>query len=397
MKEKTDFISVIVPVYNKAAYLPKCLESLHNQTYRQIEVLLVDDGSTDASPEICQTFCAKDKRFRYLRQKNAGQNAARLTGINAAQGNWAVFVDADDFVTPDMCASMMQCQRETGADLVMATIQHWTEGKLGRINPIPSGTCTGKESVLHFISKSFFQLCMPGGLCSILYRTQSVKKGLQTIDLRITFSEDTGCILSILLETKRVAFMPQVVYYYRQIPESYSHAHDKSNVLTQKWLLQHLRSLFARHGISKEAGWIADWLILRDLLLGGYESFNDYAGLYPFFRGQCGGRIAVYGAGRLGEELVTKLKDFTIVGWFDRDWQRYRALGRDVDAPAKLATCACDAVIVAIQDPDVAAHVRQELLASLPVNMQVYTIAQDIIESDYSMRKLADLLYLEEG
>ena len=66
MKEKTDFISVIVPVYNKAAYLPKCLESLQNQTYRQIEVLLVDDGSTDASPEICQTFCAKDKRFRYI-------------------------------------------------------------------------------------------------------------------------------------------------------------------------------------------------------------------------------------------------------------------------------------------------------------------------------------------
>lgn len=113
-----DLISIIVPVYNKAAYLQPCLDSLQAQIYTDIEVILVDDGSTDASGSICQAMCRSDARFHYLRQENAGQNAARKAGLDIARGTWIIFVDADDTVTDDMCSSMMQRQQETQADMV---------------------------------------------------------------------------------------------------------------------------------------------------------------------------------------------------------------------------------------------------------------------------------------
>ena len=396
MKPSENLISIIVPVYNKADYLAECLESLQAQTYEDIEVVLVDDGSTDASPSICRTFCEQDARFHYLRQENGGQNAARRTGIEAAHGIWAMFVDADDVVIPEMCACLMARRQETGADLVMATLQPWSDGVFGTVKPIPSGVCSGREAVQHFIEDCFFQFCLPSGLLPILYRKQSVETSLQSIDPRITFSEDVGCSITTLLETELVAFLPKVVYYYRQTPESYCHSHDKSNVLTQKWLLAHLRELFTHHGIGRKAAWIADWIILRDLLLGGYEFFNDYEGVYPFFSGRRDGRIAVYGAGVLGEEIVTKLAGFDIVGWYDRDWQRYRRLGRNVDAPEKIASCECDAIIVAIQSPATAAAVQQSFRRRVRAEIPIHVIEQEIIQSDYSRQKLEELKNLDE-
>lgn len=396
MRQAENLISIVVPVYNKAEYLPTCLESLQVQTYRQIEVVLVDDGSTDDSGEICRDFCAQDDRFRYLRQANGGQNAARLTGIESASGTWVMFVDADDFVIPEMCERMMERQRDTGVDLIVATMRTWTEGKLGSPKPLLSGVCTGRDVVRHFISNRFFQFCLPSGLCPVLYRKQSVENALKSIDSRITFGEDVGCSFAILLKTERIAFLPEPVYYYRQVAESVCHGHDKSNVLTQKWLLAYLRELFVQHDLLHEVGWIADWLVLHGLLLGGYEFFNDYAGLYPFFRGMRGGRVAIYGAGVLGEEIATKLTGFDIVGWYDRNWKHYRALGREVEALSQLADCNCDDIIIAIQDPVIATSVQHDLHVMLPASARIHIIAQDIIRSEYSFQKLHELSGLDE-
>lgn len=396
MREEDNLISIVVPVYNKAKYLKKCLRSLQVQTYSKIEVVLVDDGSTDGSPEICHTFCSGDARFHYLRQENGGQNSARRTGIKVAHGTWVMFVDADDFVIPEMCERLMKRQQETNADLVMATVQPWTDGTLGAAKPIPSGMCSGKEAVCHFIENHFFQFRLPSGLLPILYRKKDAETGLQSIDSRITFSEDVGCAITILLKAGKVAFLPEVVYYYRQTPESFCHSHDKSNVLTQKWLLAHLRKQFEEHGIGEGHAWIPNWIVVRDLLLGGYEFFNDYEGLYPFFHGRRGGRIAIYGAGVFGEEIATKLTGFDIAGWYDRDWKRYQQSGRDVENPEQLSQCVCDAVIIALQNLETAETVRQMVSKIFSSDIPVYKISQGIIDSGYTRQKLEELQMMDE-
>ena len=94
-------ISIIVPVYNVEAYLPQCLDSLINQTYQDLEIICVNDGSTDGSLEILQKYQSKDKRIKVVSQKNQGLSGARNTGISQATGEWIMFVDSDDYLLKD--------------------------------------------------------------------------------------------------------------------------------------------------------------------------------------------------------------------------------------------------------------------------------------------------------
>lgn len=97
-----DLISIIIPVYNVKPYLNRCILSIVHQTYTNLEIILIDDGSTDGSGEICKQWEKRDKRIRCIHQENAGISAARNTGINVAHGDFLGFVDSDDYVEEDM-------------------------------------------------------------------------------------------------------------------------------------------------------------------------------------------------------------------------------------------------------------------------------------------------------
>ena len=105
-------ISVIVPVYNVEKYLEECLDSIQNQTYSDIEVILVNDGSTDKSKEICGKYCKQDNRFQLLNQENQGLSAARNNGVAASTGEFIAFVDSDDIILPNYLETLMYYMRE---------------------------------------------------------------------------------------------------------------------------------------------------------------------------------------------------------------------------------------------------------------------------------------------
>jgi glycosyltransferase involved in cell wall biosynthesis len=106
-KNPQKLISIIVPVYNTAQYLPRCIESLTNQTHPHLEIILINDGSTDTGAEICNDYAKKDNRIKVIHQENAGVSNARNTGINAATGEWIGFTDSDDWAEPDMFESLL--------------------------------------------------------------------------------------------------------------------------------------------------------------------------------------------------------------------------------------------------------------------------------------------------
>jgi len=97
-----DLISVIVPVYNVAEYLNTCISSIINQTYPNLEILLIDDGSTDSSGQLCDAWEKKDGRIQVIHKENGGLSDARNTGLKAASGEWIIFVDSDDFIYPTL-------------------------------------------------------------------------------------------------------------------------------------------------------------------------------------------------------------------------------------------------------------------------------------------------------
>lgn len=112
-------ISIIVPVYNTEKYLARCMESILSQTFRDIEIILVDDGSQDGSGKLCDDIALRDERVRVLHQKNAGVSAARNAGIEAARGEWLGFVDSDDWIDAETYATAYKTAIEQNADMVM--------------------------------------------------------------------------------------------------------------------------------------------------------------------------------------------------------------------------------------------------------------------------------------
>lgn len=116
--EKNPLISIIIPVFNVESYLRKCLDSIVNQTYRNLEILIVDDGSSDKSGIICDEYKEKDERIRVFHTENRGLSVARNTGLDYALGQYIGFVDSDDWIEPDMYEVLMNRALETGADIV---------------------------------------------------------------------------------------------------------------------------------------------------------------------------------------------------------------------------------------------------------------------------------------
>ena len=112
-------VSVIVPVYNCETFLPACIDSILNQTYRDLEIILIDDGSGDGSGEICDAYAAEDARIRVIHQVNQGVSVARNSGLDVATGEWIAFVDADDTVEPDMYAVLVKLSVEHEADIAL--------------------------------------------------------------------------------------------------------------------------------------------------------------------------------------------------------------------------------------------------------------------------------------
>ena len=117
-------ISVIIPVYNVEKYLPTCMESVLGQTYPALEVILIDDGSTDSSGRLCDQYAAKDSRVRVIHQKNAGAGAAKNTGLRAATGEYLAFLDSDDYLETDAYEHMVSLLEQSGAEVVQCSFRN---------------------------------------------------------------------------------------------------------------------------------------------------------------------------------------------------------------------------------------------------------------------------------
>lgn len=115
----TPDVSILIPVYNEEVYLPRCLDSIVGQTLQSWELLLVDDGSTDRSGSICDSYAARDSRIRVIHQENAGISAARNAGLAVAAGKYIGFVDSDDWIAPEMFQRLLTIAGETDCPLVM--------------------------------------------------------------------------------------------------------------------------------------------------------------------------------------------------------------------------------------------------------------------------------------
>jgi glycosyltransferase involved in cell wall biosynthesis len=393
-----DLISIVVPIYNGERYLAECLDSLKTQYYQNIEMILVDDGSTDHTADICHKYISEDHRFHYIYQKNSGQNAARKKGVEYASGNWVMFVDSDDFVTEDYCSSFISLQRQADADLVFGRLQRFQNGIYGRKSQILSGVLSGNEVLANILNSRFFELAIGGLLVPVLFRRKIIYGALRNVDMRIHFSEDCACIIACLCKVKRVTFLSKVVYFYRQNALSCCHSHEKSTLVDEKLfrqnVLRRIKELPNEDAVKRKM----DWLIVSGLLLGGYEYFWDFPGLYPFGEIAAGKRIVIYGAGVLGEELYNKFpKHLELAACVDRQADYYRSLGKPVFHVEELDNLTYDYIAIATINPGTSDEIERELQKMRIPTEKILRISERWIDSTYTENKLRELENVDEN
>ena len=209
-------ISVIVPVYNVEKYLEECLDSIQNQTYSDIEVILVNDGSTDKSKEICGKYCKQDNRFQLLNQENQGLSAARNSGVAASTGEFIAFVDSDDIILPNYLETLMHYMRED-VDIVESQFTISKEEFLAE---------SYKELTILFEGNSQEAVkIFPKHVLNVnavikLYR-RPIVEAVPYID-GVIF-EDVYCGIGMLKYIRKIIKIDYKGYYYRQRQASIMH------------------------------------------------------------------------------------------------------------------------------------------------------------------------------
>ena len=213
-----DLISVIVPIYNAEKYVDRCIASIADQTYEHLEIILVDDGSPDNCPSICDDWAKKDNRIVVIHQRNMGVSAARNAGINRAAGKYLVQVDSDDYISRDMIKQLYHALVQNNVDLSVCDFEKGTEDnfQFGTCDDSPAEVIDGKTALERIYSSAD---------SALRYVVPWIKLYKRELFTCIEYPEgkifeDIYTTHQILVKCRRIAVIPQKLSYYFQHPDS---------------------------------------------------------------------------------------------------------------------------------------------------------------------------------
>lgn len=205
--------SIIVPVYNSESFIKVCLDSILEQTYPDFELLLIDDGSTDRSGEICDEYAGKDSRIRVFHEKNEGVSASRNKGLEMASGWYVNFVDSDDWVSPDYLQSYVDARKDFDYDIVYTEMVRHYKGQ-ERFVQLPDCSAVCPED-LPYILNRLFDNGEFGYACNKSLKREIVDRCGIRFDRRISFFEDMIFMLDFCLNIQSIRLYPAQIYNYR--------------------------------------------------------------------------------------------------------------------------------------------------------------------------------------
>lgn len=202
-------ISVIVPVYNMEKYLGRCVDSILAQTYENIEVILVDDGSSDASPDICDRYAEADGRVRVIHKANGGLSSARNAGLDAATGDYIGFVDSDDYISPDMYRIL--AERLDGGDCEIANAMYVYAFEGGETAPSRVPHTTDENISAEQFARELMLHAGDVSVCTKLFRAE-IFDGVRFPEGKL--NEDLLFMLDVLARVRSIGFAAHIGYYY---------------------------------------------------------------------------------------------------------------------------------------------------------------------------------------
>ena len=224
-------VSVIVPIYNVGKYLSQCIESISQQTYQKIEIVLVDDGSTDKSRGICDVFANKDSRVRVFHKKNEGLVSSWIFGTKQSTGQYLCYVDGDDWIDPKMIEQLVAEVTGNNHEMICSNILlEFDTANMEKRNQLQAGVYEGdelREILKNKVLGNEERLIM-ASRCTKLISRQLIEDNIRYCNRKIQMGEDLNIILPALLDCERLVIMNRCFYHYRQHDYSMIHTYNKN-------------------------------------------------------------------------------------------------------------------------------------------------------------------------
>lgn len=406
-----DLISVIIPVYQVFPYLLKCVNSVIEQTYKNLEIILVDDGSTDGSNIICDQFVEFDRRIKVIHQKNDGLSAARNAGLDVLKGEYIAFIDGDDWVDENYIKFLYESCKSNGVDIAQCSYFEVIDEE--NISDTENNTLV-LYSVEEFLISEFSVLSWRNNLTwnklykSKLFENIRFPKG--------KIHEDEFTTYRVVCRANKIAVNSKKLYYYRQRPDSImgkkisNTVFDAGEALKEKidfykekrldeleilnrnkylnWINERINLLYNKDETEK--------LLIHNLneekeeqekIINTYKTkvwnFGYHGFIFPFNLVNKTEKIILYGAGDVGKQFyrqICHLNYCTIVLWLDLNAELKRHEGLNVLRldEVDFETVAFEKIVVAINNPAIAKTIINMLVNIYNLNRE--TIIYQVVE-----------------
>lgn len=368
-------ISVIVPVYNIEDYIEECLESIRNQTYSNLQIIVVDDGSTDQAGRICDACAKKDKRIQVIHTENYGLVHARKEGLRYATGEYVGFVDGDDSIRPQMYEELLKEMEETGADFVHFGYFEDNDSQIRQHLKFDEGIFELSGKHTDFIKKFVLrETCleyeaMTYSIWSKLFRRKMIYDAYMRIPDYISTGEDLVAICLCILTGKKAVLRKRAFYHYRVIGDSLSHRGSGANKVAERVIAYNfLKKIFLEYNCMKEME-KALQVYLKLQIYGGLQEEAVGSFRIPFYQMErieelFGKRVILYGAGLVGQDYYVQIKknmSCNLQAWVDQNYQQIHFDYAQITGVESIKDLDYDVLLIAVEKAKLAEEIRGEL------------------------------------
>jgi glycosyltransferase involved in cell wall biosynthesis len=397
MYEDERVISIIVPAYNVENFLPNCIESIITQTYSNFELIIVNDGSTDLSGDICNSFAKNDVRIKVIHQENKGLVKARQSGLQLASGKYVLYIDGDDYVESRFCELLIKETYNFDADIVIGGYIRNYRGRMITVkNILPAGRYENDE-----IEKIWDKMIFTGDFFSHGISTYSWGKLFKrdilipiqmAIPSNITIGEDAACVYPFISKSSKLVITSASNYHYIQHQSSMlkSFTNVKSEIEKLSSLFSFMLDFFKGHKFFEKFYLQLKPYFLSQLMIrsGGLLKNNNGQNLLIGNIVNLNEKIAIYNSGTFGQKIFRRLNEekFENVIWIDEDADLCNQDQLPVHDPKILNSLEFDKIFIASLNPFYINKVQNELLLLGYTNDKIFKF-QKIGEYDELLLK----------
>lgn len=396
-------ISVIVPVYRVEKYLEQCIQSIRNQTYKKLEIILVDDGSDDKCPQICDRHAKEDDRIKVIHKENGGVDSARKAGIMIATGKYVGYVDGDDWIEPVMYEKLLMYAHKYGVDIVESgVIDSWADREIQRTSFLKEGCYKGKNFIEYVEPKLlyagvFFRHGIEPYLPSKLFLRDKILE-FQMMPGLVNFIYNCGMVaIPCIAKAKSIYISHDCYLHYRVREGSLKREIRSDDAYNLIKCYPEFYKRFEGTLLCSESDKQIKYYALYRLLHKSLQVFDNSCSedfLTPFGGIKKNSAIVLYGAGAVGvhiENYIRSVEGSNLVCWADRNYKKkVDTLG--VRAPQEIVALDFDYVVISILREDAVHSAKKDLIALGVPEEKILWIEQKYLDNpELLLSKVVDL------